>query len=114
MVLVLATSLAMTWAGWIYHSRRETFRLMADHHLGEMAAMASIAQSNGHTADIFEGKAPRDRLTAFLMPVEDTRFLREAEAEYARRADYHAELSRKYRDAAARPWLSVTPDPVAP
>ena len=31
-----------------------------------------------------------------------------------RRAKYHHEMSRKYWKAAARPWLSVAPDPPEP
>src|SRR4051794_13948490 len=31
-----------------------------------------------------------------------------------RRAEYRAKLRQKYEQAAARPWLSVEPDPPAP
>jgi hypothetical protein len=33
---------------------------------------------------------------------------------HRRRADYHAELARKYTWAASRPWLPVEPDPPVP
>jgi hypothetical protein len=33
---------------------------------------------------------------------------------HRRLADYHAALARKYAAAAARPWLSIVPDPPAP
>jgi hypothetical protein len=112
MIGVLA--LALTWAAWIYVGRREAFCRLAEHHLNKMAAMANASRSDGHTADILEGKVPPDHLYPFLMPVSDTRSLRQAEAEYARRADYHAALGRKYREAAARPWTSVEPDPPSP
>jgi hypothetical protein len=37
------------------------------------------------------------------------------QAAYDRKlADYHAGLARKYLAAAARPWLSVAPDPPVP
>jgi hypothetical protein len=40
---------------------------------------------------------------------------RERQAEYHQRlVDHHAALARKYALAAARPWLSVAPDPPVP
>jgi hypothetical protein len=113
-LMVAVLGLAVAWAGFIHVGRRQTFRSLAEHHLGEMAAMASVSKANGHHADMVEGKVPPDKIYPFLMPVTDTRALRQSEAEYARRADYHAALARKYRDAANRPWTSVEPDPPSP
>ncbi len=101
-------------AGFLDEKRGRHFRGLAEHHLGEMAAMASVSRSNLRTADMFDHKIPPDSTFAFLMPVNDTRSLRETAAEYSRRADYHASLERKYRWASTLPWTSVEPDPPSP
>ena len=112
--MVAILLIALAGAGRTYAERRVTFARLADHHLGEMAAMVNVSRATGHQADVWEGKAPREAIYAFLMPVSDTRSLRECEAVYAKRADYHAALSQKYREAAEHPWVAVQPDPPSP
>ena len=103
----------MTSAVLVDATRRREFRDRVAHHLVEMAAMASVSQSNGHIADIFDGKVAPDPHIV-LMSVEDTRPLRVAAAEYARRSESHACLFAKSSWAASRPWLAVEPDPPSP
>jgi hypothetical protein len=113
-LMVAILVVALLGAGRLYASRRAEFARLADHHLGEMASMVNASRTTGYQADIVEGKAPHDTISRFLNPVANTRNLRESEALFARRADYHAALGMKYREAADRPWAAIEPDPPAP
>ncbi len=108
--IVLTTSLS---AG-IGYQRRQTYLALSQHHLAEMAANESVSRSDGHLADMYEGKAPREQILAFLMPIENTNALRANQELYAQKARHHAALSHKYQEAAAHPWDSITPDPPSP
>jgi hypothetical protein len=112
--LVVAVFLTATLIFSLGYRRRQNYLALADHHLAEMAASESVSKSDGHIADMFEGKAPREQIFAFLMPVDSTDALRANERLYASRASYHAALNYKYREAAAHPWTSVEPDPPSP
>lgn len=101
MAAVATTALAIAsflWVGW---SRDRAARLdAAAYHAGrereERDQVSVIAEAR-------EAGGPSD---GPLMPIIE-RGARE-------RAVYHAELARKYRDAAARPWEPVGPDPAPP
>jgi hypothetical protein len=114
LIVVASVALATGLIGWIGHQRRQAYLILAEHHLAEMATFDSASRSVGHYADMYEGKAPKEKILAFLNPVGDSRNLRSAEALNSRRAAYHSALSLKYRAAAARPWIAVLPDPPSP
>jgi hypothetical protein len=93
--------------------RRADYLALAEYHLGEMAAFDSARRSDGELADMFEGKAPQSPMLAFLNPGDPVK-IRSSESINAQRAAYHSALSRKYQQAADRPWSSVEPDPLSP
>ena len=113
-ILGTAALLALTLVGWIGYERRKVYLMEAEHHLGEMVTFENASRADGHLADMYEGRAPREWCLAFMNPVGDTKPLRASQALKARRAAYHSALIVKYRLAAAFPWLGVAPDPPSP
>ena len=60
-----------------------------------------------------EARAKDDAIAIRARKIVADHARRQAEF-HQRRATYHAALRRKYEAAAARPWLSVPPDPPRP
>ncbi len=99
MAIVAAAAVAIAGYVWSEMSRlREGFRQGAAYHADEeqeqRAMLVAIAARRGELAG-----NPTIPLIERLAQL---------------RADYHAEMGRKYRRAADRPWEPVTPDPGKP
>ena len=75
------------------------------------AAWHSVqARGRRHAAQFYD-KAARDYRGADRLLAEYYRSVSDAET---KRAEYHEALFRKYKGAAAYPWLPVSPDPFEP
>lgn len=93
--------------------RRGRYESLAQYHLGEMASFDALRRSDADLADQYEGRTPRGPILAYLNPADPAQ-IRASENRNEKRAAYHAALSRKYQDAAARPWIAVESDPTSP
>lgn len=98
--------IAMLLAGGLSWKRRAAFLVQADLH--ERSAAFWDVRRQRYDRDggfpIFNEKFFESDDT--VKPYYGSRF--------RRRAEHHASLGRKYRHAAAHPWLAVEPDPPEP
>ena len=112
-LMVAVVLAAIVGSGWSYIDRRAAYRRMAEYHVGQTAACEELSQYIGRLVSVIEEGKGR-RLAKFDFPVEDTRDVRQYQAELARKARFHADMSLKYQRAANQPWTSVDPDPPSP
>jgi hypothetical protein len=93
----------MIGGGVLLKQRRDYFLLLAQSHQKEVASSAA------------RGEALKSRLgrTSGMSNEE----IMQVHRDYGRmtdRADHHAAMAEKYRQAARQPWLPVVPDPPEP
>jgi hypothetical protein len=97
-VAILAVALAgVAWSHWM--RLREDYRLAASYHEEKEQYQHQQLEGVAKAREIGRGDDP-------LLPL--------IERLAQRRAEYHAEMRRKYEEAAAHPWEPVPPDPSEP
>ena len=60
------------------------------------------------------GSAPEEVFAEHRIIAAARRVSDDLEQRYGRKIQYHRAMARKYHDAAARPWLSISSDPAPP
>jgi hypothetical protein len=123
-LLIIATVALCIWTARLFQLRRQYL---------VQATMSEFAKDEEVRASHFEGQAVEHRRLARLLrsktgdarraaAVEETVSLFEKAKDntivlmqdFCAKSLYYGRLAMKYRNAAARPWLSVAPDPPPP
>jgi hypothetical protein len=100
MAVVAISAVALAGVAWSHWMRlREGYRLQASYHEEKEQYERQQLQGVAKAREVGHGDEP-------LLPL--------IEQLARRRADYHAEMRRKYEEAAAHPWEPVSPDPSEP
>jgi hypothetical protein len=116
-VAVVGLLLGMAVWGWGLKQRTDYCLHQESSHLQSAKLYRSIAKSFPEMSRrrIFGAKEERPP-TIVMVPRLDPHLVLMNEHTYSADAlaDYYADLARKYRRVAMRPWLSLEPDPPAP
>jgi hypothetical protein len=100
MAVVAISAVVLAGVAWSHWMRlREDYRLQASYHEEKEQYQGQQLQGVAKAREMGRGDDP-------LFPL--------IEQLARRRADYHAEMRRKYEEAAAHPWEPVPPDPSEP
>jgi hypothetical protein len=125
MIAIAVAGLALATLVGVWR-RHGDFRLLARHHEQRTAEFARKAEEWSGGAYLLrvgesmarEDASPEPPVSSLGMPDTDDDALElkweELAKGFAGLARHHAGLGRKYRRAAARPWLPVEPDPPPP
>jgi hypothetical protein len=100
MAVVAISAVALAGVAWSHWMRlREDYRLQASYHEEKEQYERQQLQGVAKAREMGRGDEP-------LLPL--------IEQIARQRADFHAEMRRKYEEAAAHPWEPVPPDPSEP
>jgi hypothetical protein len=92
--------------------RRSTaYRTLAGHHAAEEREWLLMADSTDERIAHSRNLATRERE---LMGEDQTSGWADLARRLRKRSNYHGSLRLRYEYAAARPWLTVAPDPPEP